>query len=463
MREDNNKQTPGNAPNILSVADLNRQARITLEERFRIVWVLGEMSNFARPRSGHWYFSLKDDDAQVRCAMFVNRNRAVQMQPGDGQLVLVRGRVSLYEGRGDFQIIVDHMEPAGAGALQQAFEALKVKLQTEGLFAADRKRPMPALPMHCAVITSPTGAAIRDVLAVWQRRCPMLRVTLIPSAVQGVEAEAELIHALGKLQSLHELDPIDVALITRGGGSLEDLWSFNLESVARAMADVPVPIVSAVGHEIDVTISDFVADARAPTPSAAAEMIAPDTRHLANQLVNLMQRLSDQVTNTTELKRLRVQNLALRVPSPTHLVERCWLRLDDQFSRIERACWSRMTTSRTHLATTKGQLLRLSPTRQLARHQERLQIGVLGLRRATAQKQRNTRQRLEDNIRLINNLSPLPTMSRGYAVILDANGSVVTHHDQVDVGATVTAYLAKGRVSAQVLDTSDKGLDHELP
>ena len=273
---------------VLTVSALNKQARLTIEERFQMVWVTGELSNFARPRSGHWYFTLKDSGAQVRCAMFANSNRRVQMQPTDGQQVLIRGRVSLYEGRGDFQIIADQMEPAGEGVLRQAFDALKVKLADEGLFARERKRPIPDIPKHIAVVTSPTGAALQDVLAVWQRRFPTLQVTVIPTAVQGPEAEAQVLRALNAASKL----TVDAILLTRGGGSLEDLWTFNLESVARAVAASQIPIVSAIGHEIDIAITDFVADLRAPTPSVAAELMVPDGQEMLQNIDGEFRHLS---------------------------------------------------------------------------------------------------------------------------------------------------------------------------
>ncbi len=257
---------------VLSVTDLNRQARMTIEQRFNQIWVSGELSSFARPSSGHWYFTLKDAKAQVRCAMFANANRRARLQPANGQQVLLRGRVSLYEGRGEFQIIVEHMEPAGEGALRAAFDALKRQLDAEGLFDTTRKRALPDMPQHVAVVTSPTGAALKDVLSVWQRRFPALKVTVVPTAVQGADAEVDIRTALQRAAALAP----EVILLTRGGGSMEDLWVFNAESIARSIAALEIPVVSAIGHEIDVSITDFVADLRAPTPSAAAELIVPD-------------------------------------------------------------------------------------------------------------------------------------------------------------------------------------------
>src|SRR5690554_5847445 len=261
---------PHSSREILSVSHLNRRCRQLLETQLPMVWVEGEISNLAHPSSGHWYFTLKDDQAQVRCAMFKNRNQAVTFSPEQGQHVLLRARASLYEGRGDYQLIAEHMEEAGLGRLQREFEALKKKLASEGLFDPDNKRPLPTLPQHVAVITSPTGAAIRDILAVLQRRFPACKVTVVPAPVQGREAAGHLREALALALRANLFDAI---IIGRCGGSLEDLWAFNDEALARAIAASPVPIISAVGHEIDFTIADFVADVRAATPSNAAEIV----------------------------------------------------------------------------------------------------------------------------------------------------------------------------------------------
>ena len=267
---------------VFTVSELAGSVRFTLEERFPMVWVEGELSNLRAPGSGHWYFTLKDDRAQLRCAMFANRNRFVRFKPRDGMKVILRGRVSLYEARGDFQLLADHLESSGEGALRAAFDALKLTLSDEGLFAETRKRALPEFPTHLAVISSRSGAALRDVLSVLRRRCPTLRVTLLPVSVQGKDAEPQILEALERVSDWPTefgAEP-DVVLLTRGGGSLEDLWAFNLESVARAVAASPIPIVSAIGHETDITICDFVADVRAPTPSAGAELIAPEHARL---------------------------------------------------------------------------------------------------------------------------------------------------------------------------------------
>jgi exodeoxyribonuclease VII large subunit len=318
---------------VLSVTDLNRQARMTIEQRFNQIWVSGELSSFARPSSGHWYFTLKDAKAQVRCAMFANANRRARLQPANGQQVLLRGRVSLYEGRGEFQIIVEHMEPAGEGALRAAFDALKRQLDAEGLFDPKRKRALPNMPKHVAVVTSPTGAALKDVLSVWQRRYPALNVTVVPTAVQGAEAEGDILIALQRAAALAP----DVILLTRGGGSMEDLWVFNAESIARLIAAFEIPVVSAIGHEIDVSITDFVADLRAPTPSAAAELIVPDGEELLQVLAGQRRRLQVTLQARLRERRLSLEKLALGLVNPQRYCQQAAQRLDDLTARLTRA------------------------------------------------------------------------------------------------------------------------------
>ncbi|MDH1157324.1 exodeoxyribonuclease VII large subunit, partial [Pseudomonas otitidis] len=272
---------------VLTVSQLNQRARHLLEDVFPQVWVEGEISNLARPASGHLYFTLKDSQAQVRCALFRQNALKVRQALRDGLAVKVRGKVSLFEGRGDYQMIADAVEPAGDGALRLAFEALKEKLAGEGLFATERKRPLPAHPQRVGIVTSPTGAVIRDIISVFRRRAPQVSLTLVPTAVQGREATAQIVRAL----ALADAQGFDALILARGGGSLEDLWCFNEEAVARAVAACKTPIVSAVGHETDVSISDFVADVRAPTPSAAAELLAPDSSGLRQRLEGLERRL----------------------------------------------------------------------------------------------------------------------------------------------------------------------------
>jgi exodeoxyribonuclease VII large subunit len=319
----NNPFTSSNPPTPLTVSQLNRQVKTLLDRHFDFVWVEGEVSNFAAPSSGHWYFSLKDGKAQVRCAMFSRSNQRIKFTPENGDALRLRCRVSLYEGRGEFQLIVEHLEHAGAGALQITFEKLKAKLQAEGLFDPARKLPLPGSVSQLGVITSPTGAAIHDILSVLRRRCPAVSVFVLPVAVQGEGAAAQISTAIERANLWHREGKIqlDALIIGRGGGSLEDLWAFNEEIVARAIAESELPIVSAVGHEVDFSISDMVADVRAPTPSAAAELLSPDQQEwlqrlqsVENALARLIQRkLSDLTTQLSHLKqRLKHPGAQLR-------------------------------------------------------------------------------------------------------------------------------------------------------
>ncbi len=435
--------------NILTVSELNRQARVTIEDRFRIVWLLGEMSNFARPRSGHWYFTLKDDAAQVRCAMFANRNRAVQMQPGEGQLVLIRGRVSLYEGRGEFQVIADYMEPAGEGALRQAFDQLKIKLAAEGLFDAERKQVLPDFPEHLAVITSPSGAAIRDVLSVLERRFPSLAVTVVPSLVQGAEAEAELTRALARAQTLEP----DVILLTRGGGSLEDLWSFNSEALARAIVACPIPIVSAVGHEIDVTITDFVADVRAPTPSAAAELIAPDRAELIAGFRGFESHITGIAANYIEYQKLRLHNQMLSLDDPEHLLERAMQRVDDSLRRISETLRFKLSQHQNRLESLQLRMRYTGPEAQLNSMQTKAsQLGAR-VREMMEQTLATQSARLQSSMRLLHGVSPLPTLARGYSITMNEADSVITSVEELNPGDTITTAIHDGIVTSQITST----------
>lgn len=439
---------------VLSVAELNRSARIAIEQHFQTVWVTGEMSNFARPRSGHWYFTLKDAQAQVRCAMFANRNRAVQMQPGDGQMVLLRGRVSLYEGRGDFQVIVDYMEPAGEGALRQAFDALKRKLLAEGLFDASRKKPLPDPVRRVAVITSPSGAALHDALSVWRRRYPLLEVTLLPSAVQGDAAADALIRALQMAARL----PVDAILVTRGGGSLEDLWSFNLESVAREIAACPLPVVSAVGHEIDTTICDLVADVRAPTPSAAAELLTPDQATIRRQIDAQARALVRATQQALSVRSRAALHLRQRLPHPQQMLERAAQRADDAGHRITMAMRGHLRQARDAHAGLRRALHNLRPAAQIAVAAR--QTAALRERLGTAAEAllHERHRQVAASTRMLENLSPLPTLSRGYGILIDADRQAVTRVEQVTVGQQLQAYLGDGHLEVEVQATGTQTL-----
>ncbi len=439
-------QTENDNRDPLTVSQLNRQARVTIEERFAQVWVIGELSNFAQPRSGHWYFTLKDEHAQVRCAMFANRNRSVALQPRDGHLVMLRGRVSLYEGRGEFQIVVEHMEAAGEGALRQAFDQLKIKLAREGLFADSLKHPLPAIPRHVAVITSPTGAAIRDILAVWQRRYPALVVTLIATTVQGSSAEMDIIRAIHRAEQCAP----DLILLSRGGGSLEDLWCFNLESVARAMAACQIPIVTGIGHEIDITIADFVADHRGATPSAAAEIVVPDRSELIQLFAGAETQLSNLWTQQVNVARLHLRNLTLQLKTPTHLVNQASQRIDELRGRLEHTVRMTMHNATRRAGIAREQIYRHGPQQQLNMSQlktvQLMDKMVSGMAQSLAQHHRT----LANLARMLQSVSPLPTLGRGYALVRNAENNVVSDISRINVDQSLTTYLANGKFISTV-------------
>jgi len=446
---------------ILSVSQLTKSVRFLLEERYALVWVEGEISNLHRPSSGHWYFTLKDDRAHVRCAMFASRNRYLRFKPEDGNRVVVRGRLSLYEPRGDFQLIADHIELGGEGELRAAFEALKAKLAAEGLFAPERKVPLPTFPRHVAVITSASGAALRDVLSVLRRRCPVIEVTLLPVAVQGKDAQRDVLRALAQLDAWPTglgRAP-DVAVLARGGGSLEDLWTFNLESVARAIAACRVPIVSAVGHETDFTIADYAADARAPTPSAGAELVAP---HLADRVLRmhrLARTLAAFAQRALAHHRHRVHALRRRLVSPARALQMRMQRIDDVERSLSASTLRALATRHTAIAHLRTRLLQQHPRRALARNAAALDLTEARLQRAVSRRIVRARDTIESTARALHAVSPLPTLARGYAVLTRPPppgrrwGIPVTGVTDAAAGETIVAFLHDGRLTLEVQRT----------
>ncbi|MFV2089762.1 MAG: exodeoxyribonuclease VII large subunit, partial [Pseudomonadales bacterium] len=428
-----------------SVSQLARQARLLIEQHLGAITVEGELSNFRKPGSGHWYFTLKDDAAQIRCAMFAGRNRLVRLPVADGLQVRISGRVSLFEPRGDFQIIANRMEAAGEGALRAAFEALKLKLADEGLFDDERKRPLPEHPRHITIISSASGAALRDVLHVIERRFPALTVLLIPSTVQGNTAEGQLIRALEAASRI----PTDIVLITRGGGSLEDLWAFNLEGVARAIAACPHPTVSAIGHQTDFTITDFVADFRAPTPSAAAELITPTREDLANEFTGHIDRLQRTITQEFRHRRQHLEHLQTRLVDPAKELEAQMQRIDDLESRSLRAwtgCKDRMAN---RLDTSIKSLALLTPDRRIREFERTVAIRMHGLQRAFETLHRRHRLTLAGSARALSAVSPLNTLDRGYAV-LTSGTRTITSVTSTSPGETLRALLKDGALGLTV-------------
>ncbi|MDJ0877230.1 MAG: exodeoxyribonuclease VII large subunit, partial [Halieaceae bacterium] len=416
---------PGGAPDTpqtLTVSQLNRLAKRLLESHFDFLWIEGELSNLATPASGHWYFTLKDDRAQVRCAMFRNRNQRLRMRPQNGQLVRMRARVSLYEGRGEFQLIVEHLEDAGAGALQRAFEELKLKLQNEGLFDAHRKRALPPAPQHIAIISSRTGAAVRDIITVFRRRFPAIHLSLLPVAVQGLEAPPQIVAAL---DIAYDIESLDAIIVARGGGSAEDLAAFNDEALARKIVDSPVPVVSAVGHEIDFTIADFVADKRAPTPSAAAEMLSPDQRELAARLLAMEQALARQLRRQLQLLQAQLMGLRGRLRHPGERLREQAQRLDDLELHLKRALKLELQQRQHRLGVLASRLRGQSPAdllRQLGTETAHLATRARRALGVQLDRQRHALALLETRLTAI---SPQQTLERGYAIVLDSEGALV--------------------------------------
>lgn len=445
---DTSPSSPPPTRDVFSVAELNRRARFLLETHLPLVWVEGELSNVSIPSSGHWYFTLKDEQAQIRGAMFRNRNMGVSFRPEQGQQVLIRAKISLYEGRGDYQLIAEHMELAGTGALQRAFEQLKNRLGEEGLFAPERKRLPPKFPKHICIITSPTGAAIHDIISVLMRRYPGVKATLIPVAVQGKESAPQLCHAL---QVANNSLDFDVILMGRGGGSLEDLWPFNEESVARAIAASHIPVVSAVGHEVDFTIADFVADLRAPTPTAAAELITPDGEELLDQFCALEVALEESITLKINQLRNKVNVLQHQLKHPKERLEQQMQRLDLLEHRLHNRMHTFFALKKQKLQQASHKLDLLHPKFILANYQQRLSNAAKRLPALGAQLIQPRQTRLTNAVRLLNTLNPLNTLARGYSITSHAiSGQVISRGSDILPGEEIRIKLAEGSLEAKV-------------
>ena len=440
---------------VLTVSRLNSEVRAVLEGSFPLLWVTGEISNLAQPSSGHIYFTLKDRHAQVRCAMFRMKRQYLRFLPENGAQVLLRCRVGLYEGRGEFQLLVEHMEPAGEGALRQAFEALKEKLAAEGLFSTDLKKPLPAYPNQIGIITSPTGAAVRDILTVLQRRFPAAGVVIYPVQVQGNEAAAE-IEAMIKLAD--QRAECDLLILTRGGGSLEDLAAFNDERVARATHAANLPIVSAVGHEVDFTIVDFVADRRAATPSAAAELVSPDQLELNNQIDSLAYRLARQIRRVQEQNRTLLGTLEKRLARahPGNRILQWQQRVDELQLRLHQAVQRQQRHRLALLDTLAARITAVTPMHELKRMGERRESLDKRLRYAVESLFGRQRQQLAKAAGNLHALSPLATLQRGYSITRRVqDGAVVRHAAEVKTGERVETQLAQGRLISEVVSAAD--------
>nr|WP_207780381.1 exodeoxyribonuclease VII large subunit [Pokkaliibacter plantistimulans] len=455
---------------ILTVSQLTHQARLILEQGFpMVVVVTGEISNFSSPGSGHWYFTLKDHQAQIRCAMFRNRNQLSRYRPRNGEQVNLYCRISLYEPRGDFQVIGERIEPAGLGSLQQAFEQLQQRLGAEGLFAQQHKQPIPTQPQQIGVITSPTGAAVRDILTVLKRRCPAIPVELFPVAVQGNEAAGQIVRAI---QLANQLNQCDVLIVGRGGGSLEDLWPFNEEIVARAIFASRIPVISAVGHETDVTISDFVADLRAPTPSAAAELVAPDQQVWEQRLTQLQRRLRDGWSRQLRSRQHLLQQTQRRLRDPRQYLHTQKQRLDNYEQRLQRLQQRHHAQLRQRLQQLQHRLEFQAPARRLDRQRQQLQDLQQRLQRSISDRLLQQQQRVDqltmavtdsgnkkistaqEQLRTVMQqlhlVSPLATLERGYAILQDERGQVIRRASEVREGNQLLARLAEGQLHLTV-------------
>jgi exodeoxyribonuclease VII large subunit len=434
---------------ILTPSQLNTLARDLLEGSFPLIWVEGELGNVARPGSGHLYFNLKDARAQVRCAMFKPKSTWLKFQPREGLRVLARGRVTLYEARGEYQLVLDHMEEAGEGALRRAFDELKARLAAEGVFDQDRKRALPVFPRRIGLITSPTGAVVRDVLSVLSRRLPLAEVDVLPVPVQGTTAAAQI---RGMLSRAIASERYDVLVLARGGGSLEDLWAFNDEQLARAIAASPVPVVSAIGHETDFSLSDFAADVRAPTPSVAAELLVPHRAELNTRLLGLQRRVqrlqaerARQLAQRADRAMLRLQ--ALRPQARLDLLRR---RQHEAHRRLQSAMAARLDNERMRLRHADAVLRAWHPARRLALLAERL-AGLRSRPRAAlgARLQRDA-LRLRGLARSLQAVSPLATIARGYAILQKPDGRIVRNVADAQPGDALDARLQDGVLKVKV-------------
>ena len=417
-------EAPSSEPEVISVSDLNKHIRNLLEGEFPLLWLKGEISNFKAHTSGHFYFSLKDSKAQISAVMFRGFNSGLRFRPEDGMEVIVRGKVTVYEPRGNYQLFCELMEPVGAGALQKAFEQLKTKLQKEGLFDEARKRPLPALPKHIAIVTSPTGAAIRDMLNVLSRRFKGARITIVPCKVQGDQAPTEIVAAI---RLANQLPDVDVMICGRGGGSIEDLWAFNDERVARAIAASHVPTISAVGHEIDFTIADFVADLRAPTPSAAAELVVKNAADLTERILSLTRALRFAILRHLNSLRQTAVAHSRRLVDPQRRIQDASLRCDELLQRLEAMIGRTIQMKRQALPGLQTRLRTGMRTELLHR-----------------------REIVKKNMALLDSLSPLRVLDRGYSMV-QAEGKVVTDAAMLKTDQTVRVRMGQGAIEARVL------------
>lgn len=435
---------------VYTVSRLNKEIRAVLEQGFASLVLTGEISNFITPASGHWYFSLKDEKAQIKAAMWRGNNRSQSYRPENGAQVTVRARVSLYEPRGDYQLIVEHMEPAGEGQLKQEFDALKMRLAAEGLFSSAYKKPLPQNINRVGVITSATGAAIKDILTVLKRRAPQLDVIIYPAMVQGKEAH---VHLVNQIQLANARNEVDVLILGRGGGSLEDLWCFNHELLARAIYQSELPIVSAVGHEIDTTISDYVADVRAATPSAAAELVSPNTQELHNKVVELINRLNNAFKHNMADKRALATQLQhrLNLCHPRNQLNQKAQRLDELTIALQQGMRNRLYQQERTLNNLIPRLMRQSPDKKLSQASHQLMQIQTRLEQAMQHKLQHAQNSLALHASRLDSVSPLNVLARGYSITKSQQGKVVKSVAHIKKGDVLITELVDGAIKSTAL------------
>lgn len=436
------------AKEIISVSELNRQARFLLESGLKTVWLEGEISNLALPASGHIYFSLKDQSAQVRCAMFRSANRTLNFKPANGMAVLVHAKVSIYEARGEYQCVADHMEEAGLGQLRRQFEALKQQLAGEGLFAAEQKQPIPSLPKSIGIVTSPSGAAVRDILNILQRRFPAIPVVIYPTAVQGDAAKIRIAEALNAADGNH-----DVIILARGGGSLEDLWAFNEDIVARAIFAAQTPIISGVGHETDFTIADLVADLRAPTPSGAAELAVPDRDDWMRNLQQLERRVARSAALLVSQLELGLSQTAHRLSrcSPQAVLQQRSQLLDELRRRLRQSILNKINSNKIEINVLENKVRSNSPKAAVQNKQQKRGLLRARLQTVIQQTLEQRSHRLAVQAGKLHTVSPLATLDRGYAIVTDSgNGKIMANTAGIKPGQQLTTRLSDGQFTSTV-------------
>ena len=434
-------------PSVLTVSQLNRQIKAYLEHEIGTVHVEGELSNLSRPSSGHLYFTLKDNSAQIRCVFFKNRHtKPLCTNLKDGQHLIASGKLSLYEARGDYQLIVEELTEAGLGKLYQQFEALKNKLAEEGLFGADRKKPLPKIPNTIGIITSNTGAAIQDILSTLARRFPLAHILIYPCEVQGATAAPQLVKAL---QNANADKRCDVLILARGGGSIEDLWAFNNEELARQIARSHIPIVSGVGHETDFTIADFVADYRAETPTAAAIAVSPNSIDLLQSINTMLTRLQSSITRKVQTQQIKLSHLAAKVASPQQAIAAYWQTLDYLERQLLSTITKTMNQKQHQLNLYSTQLQARNPSNQLQQMKIQLNQLMEQLRQHLKIRINNLRYQLNNNLTTLHAVSPLATLDRGYSIATKKN-KVIHNTEQVVVGDVIGVRLAKGTLTCEI-------------